>query len=96
MGQPRGPKAHGTARHRPHGVRSKGAEEPALKQRRSYGTDVRLGNILAAPPLAYIHFGFIVAPWEGGDLLPTLEDVMIYADKQRRFDALPPPAERRR
>ena len=90
-GRPRDAIAYGAARQRLRTVRP-GAEEAALKNRRAYGAETGLAEILAPPPPAYNHFGLVIVSCEGGDLRPTPNGVMIYADEERRFEALPPPA----
>jgi phthalate 4,5-cis-dihydrodiol dehydrogenase len=91
LGQQRDPESYGEARRRLAGVRSP-AEEAALKNRRAYGTNVSAADMRAAPPPpAYNHFGLVIVSCEGGDLRPTPTGIHIYADEERRFEALPPP-----
>ncbi|HLZ67011.1 MAG TPA: Gfo/Idh/MocA family oxidoreductase [Aliidongia sp.] len=91
LGQRRDPTGYGEARRRLIGVRSP-EEEVALKNRRAYGTNVSAADMRdAPPPPAYNHFGLVIVSCEGGDLRPTPTGVHIYADEERRFEALPLP-----
>ena len=92
LGWPRDPAEYGAARAKLRTVQSRG-EEAALKNRRAYGATLTAAEARAAPaPPAYNHFGFVVVSCERGDLRPTPTGVMVYADQERRFDRLPPPA----
>jgi phthalate 4,5-cis-dihydrodiol dehydrogenase len=92
MGLPRDPDVYGAARQRLRDVQP-GAEEAALRIRRSYGTDHGAAEARAAPlPQGYNHFGFVIASCERGDLRPMPNGVMIYGETARRFEALPLPA----
>ncbi|MFT8246106.1 Gfo/Idh/MocA family oxidoreductase [Roseomonas sp. BN140053] len=92
MGLPRDPARYGEARLALRGVSSR-AEEAALKNRRAYGLTLDAAEARRAPPPpAHNHFGLVIASLEGADLRPTPRGVMVYADGERRFEALPPPA----
>jgi phthalate 4,5-cis-dihydrodiol dehydrogenase len=63
-------------------------DELALKNARNYG-----GAHFSQPqPVAHQHFGFFLVSCEKADLRPMPQGVMIYADEERRFEALPAPA----
>ena len=62
--------------------------ELALKNARNYGG----ANFAPSAPVAHQHFGFFIVSCEKADLRPMPLGVMIYADGERRFDALPAPA----
>jgi phthalate 4,5-cis-dihydrodiol dehydrogenase len=82
-GQRKDPARYGTARQALHG------DERHLKNERNYG-----GRAFAAPatPDAHAHFGVVVASCDKADLRPTPEGVWIYADAQKRFEPIAPPA----
>ncbi len=92
LGDARDPLVYGETRRRLRMVATP-AQEAALKNRRTYGADIDLAALRAAPPPAsYNHFGFIIVSCEGGDLRPTPTGVEIFADDERRFETLPTPA----
>lgn len=64
-------------------------EEIALKNARAYGT---APASQALPADGYNHFGFVLISCERADLRPMPDGVWIYSDAEKRFDALPPPA----
>ena len=65
-------------------------DEATLKAARTYGG--RDYDDAADPrPLHHQHFGFVLASCERADLRPTPAGVMIYGDRERRLDPLPPP-----
>jgi phthalate 4,5-cis-dihydrodiol dehydrogenase len=81
-GQRRDPKAYGATR------RTLSGDEMALKDARNYG------GALFAPvegTLLHQHFGLLIASCERADLRPTPQGVMIYADAERRLEALAAP-----
>ena len=86
LGQRRDPADHGRARARLAG-RSE-ADEIALKVARTYGAGAGGDE---TPPVAHNHFGFVVASCDRADLRPTADGMHVYADHDRRFEALPPP-----
>lgn len=90
MGQSKSAAEYGAARKRLDNAGDP-AEEAALKAARNYG-----GALYAAPtrtaPKAWNHFGFLVVCCERADLRPTAQGVAIYADRERTFEPLPPPA----
>lgn len=82
MGQQKEASSYGTTR------RALRGDEPALKSERNYG-----GPQFAPPqPAAHQHFGLFIVTCEKADLRPLPNRVMIYADAERRFEALPAPA----
>jgi len=70
-------------------------EETALKTTRMYGGAAASSSLVPgappAPPAGHNQFGFIVASCERADLRPQPTGLMIYADRETRFDPLPPP-----
>src|SRR5574341_315328 len=82
MGQKKDPKAYRLAR------ASLAADEVSLKNARNYG------GAEFKPPSgkAHQHFGVVIASCEHADLRPLPDGVMIYADRERRLEPLPPPA----
>jgi phthalate 4,5-cis-dihydrodiol dehydrogenase len=63
------------------------SDELALKNARNYG-----GAAFWAPEgSAHQHFGVLIASCEKADLRPLPYGVMVYADNERRLDALAPP-----
>lgn len=63
-------------------------DEATFKNQRSYG-----GASFAAPEpaQAHPHFGFLIASCERADLRPLPDGVMIYGDREKRFEPLAPP-----
>jgi phthalate 4,5-cis-dihydrodiol dehydrogenase len=90
MGQPKSPADYGAARKRLDNAADLAAEA-RLKAARNYG-----GAMYTPPPSAtpkaWNHFGFLVVCCDRADLRPTAQGVAIYADRERTFEALPPPA----
>jgi phthalate 4,5-cis-dihydrodiol dehydrogenase len=88
-GEPRDPGDYGAARKRLRNARS-AEEEAALKAARNYG-----GALYQAPaPVAaraHQHFGHIVVCCEHADLHPAPDGIEIFADEEKRFEALPAP-----
>jgi phthalate 4,5-cis-dihydrodiol dehydrogenase len=82
-GQRKNPAAYGAAR------RSLAGDETAAKNERNYG-----GARFAAPAAAeaHPHFGLLVASCEKADLRPTPHGIWVYADGEKRFEPLAPPA----
>jgi phthalate 4,5-cis-dihydrodiol dehydrogenase len=81
-GQRKDPANYGAAR------RALAGDERALKAARSYGGAEQPKP--AAAPL-HQHFGVLIASCERADLRPLPEGVWIYADGERRLEALPAP-----
>ena len=75
------PNAYGAAR------KALLGDEMQIKNARNYG------GAQFAPPKAGLHqhFGVLIASCERGDLRPLPEGVMIYADGEKRLEALAPP-----
>ncbi len=91
MGQKRDPERYASAREALRAVRT-ASEESALKDKRAYGTSVTAATIRGdEAPVAYNHFGFILAACEHGTLRPTPSGVEIYGDDERKFIELPVP-----
>ena len=90
MGQPKSPADYGAARRRLDNAGDP-AEEARLKAARNYGGAMYTPPASAAPE-AWNHFGFLVVCCDRADLRPTAQGVAIYADRERRFEPLPPPA----
>ena len=66
------------------------AEEIAMKNARAYGTAGR-DTFHVAGEVAHNHFGLVVASCERADLRPLPHGVMVYGDKTRHLDEIPPP-----
>lgn len=68
-------------------------EELALKNARNYGgTDyARAGTPPEPAPPSHQHFGLVLVCCEHGDLRPTPDGVMIYADREKHLEPLPKP-----
>jgi phthalate 4,5-cis-dihydrodiol dehydrogenase len=81
MGEKKDPGAYGIAR------RALTGEEIALKNARNYGGH----QFKETRSVAHQHFGLFIASCENADLRPLPAGVMIYADRERRLDPLPPP-----
>jgi phthalate 4,5-cis-dihydrodiol dehydrogenase len=64
-----------------------GADEIAVKNSRNYGGP----QFKELERVAHEHFGMLIASCEKADLRPLPGGVMIYAEAERRLDALPPP-----
>ncbi|SEB83632.1 4,5-dihydroxyphthalate dehydrogenase [Rhizobiales bacterium GAS188] len=64
-------------------------EEIALKNKRAYGP-AGSEAFRGAANLDHNHFGFVVVSCEHADLRPMPNGVMIYADNERHFVAMPP------
>ena len=79
IGHRKDPSAYWTTR------RTLRGDEPAVKNARNYG-----GAKFSRPePVAHQHFGFFLVSCEKADLRPMPHGVMIYADEERRLEALP-------
>jgi phthalate 4,5-cis-dihydrodiol dehydrogenase len=89
MGQKKSPSDYGGARRRLDAARD-AASEATLKAARNYG-GANYAPPGDAPPRAWNHFGFIVVCCDRADLRPTALGVEIFADRERSFEALPPP-----
>ena len=81
-GSRKDPAAYGVAR------RTLVGDEQQLKNARNYGGTEQPKT---PPALLHQHFGVLIASCERADLRPLPEGVWIYADSQRRLDALPAP-----
>jgi phthalate 4,5-cis-dihydrodiol dehydrogenase len=79
MGRRKDPSRYGAAR-----KALKGADERQLKYSRNE-------NGRQEPPAHHPHFGLLVVSCERADLRPLPEGVMIYADEEKRLEALAPP-----
>ena len=66
------------------------AEEIAMKNARAYGPSGR-DAFHVAGEVAHNHFGLVVASCERADLRPLPHGVMVYGDKTRHLDEIPPP-----
>jgi phthalate 4,5-cis-dihydrodiol dehydrogenase len=65
-------------------------DEIAMKNARAYGPSGR--DAFRVPgELSHNHFGFVVASCERADLRPLPNGVMVYGDKTRHLDEIPPP-----
>lgn len=88
------PARYGATRKALAGIRDL-AEEESLKNRVNYGGAGYGGSPNAAKGDAasrwHQHFGLVVASCERADLRPTPKGVHVYADAERRFEALPHP-----
>jgi phthalate 4,5-cis-dihydrodiol dehydrogenase len=81
MGQKKDFSSYGTAR------RGLKGDELSLKNARNYG-----GPEFKEPQSStHQHFGLFIVSCEKADLRPLTTGVMIYGDRERRLDALPPP-----
>ena len=87
-GQRKDPEVYGAARRQLSAAASPD-QELALKSLRNYGGK-GFGAVGGAPEF-HPHFGVVLVSCERGDVQPTPQGVMIYGDRERRFDALPPP-----
>jgi phthalate 4,5-cis-dihydrodiol dehydrogenase len=87
MGFRRDPESYGVARAALKGRSEQ--EEIVLKEARTYGSGLPAP---AKQPEAHNHFGFVLASCEGADFRVTAEGVVIYADAERKFERLAPPA----
>jgi phthalate 4,5-cis-dihydrodiol dehydrogenase len=66
------------------------ADEIAMKNARAYGPSGR-DAFRVTGELSHNHFGFVVASCERADLRPLPHGVMVYGDKTRHLDEIPPP-----
>jgi phthalate 4,5-cis-dihydrodiol dehydrogenase len=66
------------------------ADEIAMKNARAYGTAGRDAFRIDGE-LSHNHFGFVVASCERADLRPLPQGVMVYGDRSRHLDEIPPP-----
>jgi len=81
-GQKKDPAAYGAAR------RALTGDEMQVKNARNYG-GAQYAKAATAP--AHQHFGVLIASCEHADLRPLAEGVWIYADGERRLEALSAP-----
>ena len=89
LGQAKSPADYGAARRRLDAAGDPAAER-LLKAARNYG-GTQYAPPSAAAPAAWNHFGFIVVSCDRADLRPTARGVEVFGDRERTFDALPPP-----
>jgi phthalate 4,5-cis-dihydrodiol dehydrogenase len=66
------------------------ADEIAMKNARAYGPSGR-DAFRAGDDLAHNHFGVVVVSCESADLRPLPHGVMVYGDRTRHLDEIPPP-----
>ena len=66
-------------------------EEASLKNKRAYGLGVSAASARVGGTVAHNHFGLVVVSCEKADLRPLPQGVMIYADEERRLEAIAPP-----
>ena len=66
------------------------ADEIAMKNARAYGSSGQDAFRIDGE-LSHNHFGFVVASCERADLRPLPHGVMVYGDKTRHLDEIPPP-----
>lgn len=69
------------------------AAETALKATRNYGGQDF--STAGGAPEFHPHFGIVLVSCERGDVRPTPKGVMIYGDRERRFEPMPTPREAR-
>ncbi len=87
MGERKDPTRYGQARA---GVAALSAEEEAaLKRTRTFAAGAA---VAAGAGRLHQQFGTVIASCERADLKPTARGVGIYANAEKRFEALPPPA----
>ena len=93
-GLPKDPARYGATR-KALSVAANLEEEERLKNRVNYGGEGYAGSPNAAkatePQRFHQHFGLVVASGTRGDLRPTAKGVHVYADTERRFEAVPTP-----
>jgi phthalate 4,5-cis-dihydrodiol dehydrogenase len=82
MGAKKDPSQYGAAR------AALSPDELALKSARNYGGAGFREPLKAA---AHQHFGLIIVSCDRGDIRPLPSGVMIYGDRERRVEPLPPP-----
>jgi phthalate 4,5-cis-dihydrodiol dehydrogenase len=66
------------------------ADEIAIKNARAYGSSGR-DAFHVDGELSHNHFGLVVVSCERADLRPLPHGVMVYGDKTRHLDEIPPP-----
>ncbi len=66
------------------------ADEIAMKNARAYGSSGRDASRIDGE-LSHNHFGAVIASCERADLRPLPHGVMVYGDKTRHLDEIPPP-----
>jgi phthalate 4,5-cis-dihydrodiol dehydrogenase len=83
MGAKKDPSSYGAAR------MALQSDESSIKNARNYG-----GPAFRAPENAeaHQHFGLVIVSCEHGDVRPLPSAVMVYGDRERRTEPLPPPA----
>ena len=92
-GLPKDPARYGATR-KALSVAANQEDEERLKNRVNYGGEGYAGPQNAAgagTERFHQHFGLVVASCERGDLRPSAKGVHVYADTERRFEALPSP-----
>jgi phthalate 4,5-cis-dihydrodiol dehydrogenase len=89
-GQPKDGMRYGAARRAL--AMTTGEEEARWKNARIYGgSDFHEPRSLFNLELRHPHFGVVIASCDHADLRPTADGVMVYADGEQYFEALPPP-----
>jgi phthalate 4,5-cis-dihydrodiol dehydrogenase len=87
MGQVKSPADYGGARRR---LAERPSDEAGFKAARNYG-----GSAYVPPPTsdasAWQHFGFLVVSCDRADLRATPTGVVVYGDREKRVETLPPP-----
>lgn len=92
MGQVKSAQDYGAARKRLL-TAPDASEESRLKASRNYGGTLYVGKpATEGVTLAHQHFGHIIVSCEKADLRPTPSGIEVFADDQRSFEALQPPA----
>jgi phthalate 4,5-cis-dihydrodiol dehydrogenase len=66
------------------------ADEITMKNARAYGPSGR-DAFRVTGGLSHNHFGLVIASCERADLRPLPNGVMVYGDKTRHLDEIPPP-----
>ena len=89
LGQTKSGGDYGAARKRLEAAHDTAAET-SLKAARNYG-GANYVPPAVTPPAGWNHFGFVVVSCDRADLRPTAHGVEIFGDRERSFDALPPP-----
>lgn len=87
--------AYGAARQRLAAATS-AANETALKNQRNYGGPGYVPPTPGTAPDAHQQFGMLLVSCERGDLRPLPNGIMIYGDREKRVEPLPPPTVPRR
>jgi phthalate 4,5-cis-dihydrodiol dehydrogenase len=88
LGHGRDPDVYGASRALLRAVRT-AEEEERLKNQRNYGPAGK--EAFQSGGLSHNHFGLIIVSCELADLRPLPRGVLIYGDRDRRMEKLPPP-----